>query len=104
MGDRHEPRHEGRDERMVTARLLGLHPEARSVRKRDLCSDGAVVVAQRLSNRTVPLFVSAPPPAVSCGTLGSVKAPTLVVGGEQSRRFYSLINEAVVRCTPTAAQ
>jgi pimeloyl-ACP methyl ester carboxylesterase len=48
--------------------------------------------------RTVPLFVSAPPPAVSCATLGSVKAPTLVVGGEQSRRFYFLINEAVVRC------
>jgi pimeloyl-ACP methyl ester carboxylesterase len=50
--------------------------------------------------RTVPLFVSAPLPAVSCTTLGRVKAPTLVVGGEQSRRFYSLINEAVVRCIP----
>jgi pimeloyl-ACP methyl ester carboxylesterase len=51
--------------------------------------------------RTVPPFLSAPqPPAISCTTLGSVKAPTLVVGGEQSRRFYSLINEVVVRCIP----
>jgi pimeloyl-ACP methyl ester carboxylesterase len=51
--------------------------------------------------RTVPLFLSAPqPPAISCTTLGSVKAPTLVVGGEQSRRFYSLITEVVVRCIP----
>jgi len=50
--------------------------------------------------RTVPLFVSAPPPAISCTTLGRVKTPTLVVGGEQSRRFFSLINEAVVRCIP----
>ena len=51
--------------------------------------------------RTVPLFLSAPrPPAISCATLGSVKAPTLVLGGEQSRRFYSLINEVVVRCIP----
>jgi pimeloyl-ACP methyl ester carboxylesterase len=51
--------------------------------------------------RTVPLFVSAPrPPAISCTTLGNVKTPTLVVGGEQSRRYYSLINEVVVRCIP----
>ena len=51
--------------------------------------------------RTVPLFLSAPqPPAISCTTLGRVKAPTLVVGGEQSRRFFSLISEAVVRCIP----
>jgi hypothetical protein len=51
--------------------------------------------------RTVPLFMSAPPPPpVSCTTLGRVKAPTLVAGGEQSRPFYSLINEVVVRCIP----
>jgi pimeloyl-ACP methyl ester carboxylesterase len=51
--------------------------------------------------RTVPLFLSAPqPPPISCATLGRVKAPTLVLGGEQSRRFFSLINEVVGRCIP----
>jgi pimeloyl-ACP methyl ester carboxylesterase len=51
--------------------------------------------------RTVPVFLSAtPPPAVSCATLGGVKVPTIVVGGEQTRRYYSLINEVVVRCIP----
>jgi pimeloyl-ACP methyl ester carboxylesterase len=53
--------------------------------------------------RTVPLFLAAPrPPAISCTTLGSVKAPTLVLGGEQTRRFFSLINEVVVRCIPAS--
>jgi pimeloyl-ACP methyl ester carboxylesterase len=51
--------------------------------------------------RTVPLFLaSPPPPAISCATLGGVKAPTLVVGGEQTLRYFSLINEVVVRCIP----
>ncbi len=51
--------------------------------------------------RTVPLLMAAPaPPAVSCTTLGGVKAPTLVVGGEQTPRYFALINELVVRCMP----
>ncbi len=51
--------------------------------------------------RTIPLLVSAPrPPAVSCATLGNVKAPTLVVGGEHTSRYFALINEVVVRCIP----
>jgi pimeloyl-ACP methyl ester carboxylesterase len=51
--------------------------------------------------RTVAVFLSAaPPPAVSCATLGGVKAPTITVGGEQTRRYYSLINEVVMRCIP----
>jgi pimeloyl-ACP methyl ester carboxylesterase len=51
--------------------------------------------------RTVPLLLAAPaPPAVSCATLGGVKAPTLVVGGEQTLRYFALINEIVVRCMP----
>ena len=56
----------------------------------------------RLDNaRTVPLLVSAPPPpAISCATLSAVQAPTLVVGGAQSPRYFSLINEVVVRCIP----
>jgi pimeloyl-ACP methyl ester carboxylesterase len=41
-----------------------------------------------------------PPPAISCATLGGVKAPTLVIGGEQTSRYFSLINEVVVRCVP----
>jgi pimeloyl-ACP methyl ester carboxylesterase len=50
---------------------------------------------------TVPLFqASPPPPAISCATLGAVKLPTLVIGGEHSRPYYSLINEIVARCTP----
>lgn len=53
------------------------------------------------NQRTVPVLLSAAPaPAVSCATLGNVKIPTIVVGGEQTRRYYSLINEVVVRCIP----
>jgi pimeloyl-ACP methyl ester carboxylesterase len=51
--------------------------------------------------RTVPLQLSASrPPALSCATLGGVKAPTLVVGGEQTPRYLALINEVVVQCIP----
>jgi pimeloyl-ACP methyl ester carboxylesterase len=51
--------------------------------------------------RTVPLALSAPrAPAVTCATLGGMKAPTLVAGGERTRRYYSLINAIVVRCIP----
>lgn len=53
--------------------------------------------------RTVPLFISELPlPTVSRAALGGVKAPTIVVGGEQTRRYYSLINEVVARCIPGA--
>jgi hypothetical protein len=51
--------------------------------------------------RTLPLSRSAPPPlALSCAMLGGVKAPTLVVGGERTLRYFSLINEVVVQCIP----
>ena len=51
--------------------------------------------------RTFPLLLAAPPPpALSCATLGGVKAPTLVIQGERTRRFFSLIDEVVVRCLP----
>jgi pimeloyl-ACP methyl ester carboxylesterase len=51
--------------------------------------------------RTVPLLLAAPaPPAVSCATLSGVKAPTLVIGGDQTPRYFSLINEVIVRCIP----
>jgi pimeloyl-ACP methyl ester carboxylesterase len=51
--------------------------------------------------RTVPLLLAAPaPPAVSCATLGSVKVPTLIVGGAQTSRYFALIEEVVVRCLP----
>jgi pimeloyl-ACP methyl ester carboxylesterase len=48
--------------------------------------------------RTVPLALSAPQPAFSCAKLAGVKAPTLVVSGEQSPRSRTLINEVIVRC------
>jgi pimeloyl-ACP methyl ester carboxylesterase len=51
--------------------------------------------------RTLPLLLAAPPPpALSCATLGGVKAPTLVIEGERTRRFFALIDEVVVRCIP----
>lgn len=51
--------------------------------------------------RTVLLQLAAPRlPALSCATLGGVKAPTLVVGGAQSPRYLVLINEVVVQCIP----
>lgn len=51
--------------------------------------------------RTLPLLLAAPPPpALSCATLGGVKAPTLVIEGDHTRRFFSLIDELVVRCIP----
>jgi pimeloyl-ACP methyl ester carboxylesterase len=49
--------------------------------------------------RTVPLQLLAPrPPAISRTTLIGLKARTLVVGGEQSPRYLSLINEQVAQC------
>ena len=51
--------------------------------------------------RTMPLLVSAPrPPAVSCTTLSTVKAPTLVVRGEHTARYFAWITEVVARCIP----
>jgi pimeloyl-ACP methyl ester carboxylesterase len=51
--------------------------------------------------RTLPLSRAAPPPlALSCTTLGGVKAPALVVGGEHTLRYFALINEVVVQCIP----
>jgi pimeloyl-ACP methyl ester carboxylesterase len=51
--------------------------------------------------RTLPLVLAAPPPpAISCAMLGGVKAPTLVIDGDQTRRFFSLISEVAVRCLP----
>jgi pimeloyl-ACP methyl ester carboxylesterase len=54
--------------------------------------------------RTVPLLLaSPPPPAISCATRGGLKAPTLVIGGEQTLRYFALSNEVVVRCFPAVA-
>lgn len=51
--------------------------------------------------RTVPLALSAPQgSAISCTALSGVKAPTLVVGGEQSPRNLLLINDVVLQCIP----
>jgi len=50
--------------------------------------------------RTIPLQLLAPRdrPAISRSTLSGLKARTLVVGGEQSPRYLSLINEVVAQC------
>jgi pimeloyl-ACP methyl ester carboxylesterase len=51
--------------------------------------------------RTVSLQLSAPrPPAISRAMLRDLKSPTLVVGGEHSRRHAVLGNEALVQCIP----
>ena len=47
--------------------------------------------------RTVPLALSARPPAFSRAILNGVKAPTLVVGGAQSPPSYAWINDAIAQ-------
>lgn len=53
-------------------------------------------MARRSSKALVPSICYQRP----CATLGAVKVPTLVVGGEQSPLYFSLINEVVVQCIP----
>jgi pimeloyl-ACP methyl ester carboxylesterase len=50
--------------------------------------------------RTVPLVLSTRPPTFSCSTLGGVKAPTLVVSGDQSPRSRILIDEIIAKSIP----
>jgi pimeloyl-ACP methyl ester carboxylesterase len=51
--------------------------------------------------RTIRLQLSAPRPlAISRATLKGLKIPTLVVGGEHSRRHAVLGNEVLVHCIP----
>src|SRR5215510_4148304 len=51
--------------------------------------------------RTVRLQLSAPrPPAISRTTLRGLQLPTLVVGGEHSRRHSVLGHEVLVQCIP----
>ena len=48
----------------------------------------------------VPAVVAPPPPPITCDRLNTFKVPTLVTGGANTRRFFSLINETTVRCIP----
>ncbi len=50
--------------------------------------------------RTLPLLMSAPRVETSCASLGGIKAPTLVVAGQQTPRYFSLTNERVLACIP----
>jgi pimeloyl-ACP methyl ester carboxylesterase len=50
--------------------------------------------------RTVPLALSARPPAVSSAKLSGIKVPTLVVGGEQSPASRLLINNVIAQSIP----
>jgi pimeloyl-ACP methyl ester carboxylesterase len=50
--------------------------------------------------RTVPLALSARPPAFSRAILNGVKAPALVGGGEQSPPSFAWINDVIVQSIP----
>src|SRR5215467_5764984 len=52
--------------------------------------------------RTVPLALSARPPTFSRAILNSVKAPTLVVGGEQSPSSLTWINNVIAQNIPSS--
>jgi len=55
--------------------------------------------------RIVPLQLAAPPPpAITCDMLKDFTRPTLVMRGEKSQSFFTLISEAITKCVPGAQQ
>jgi pimeloyl-ACP methyl ester carboxylesterase len=55
--------------------------------------------------RVVPLLLAAPPPpAITCDMLKDFTLPTLVMRGEKTLEFYTLISEAITKCVPGAQQ
>jgi pimeloyl-ACP methyl ester carboxylesterase len=55
--------------------------------------------------RVVPLMFAAPPPsAITCDILKDFTRPTLVMRGEKSRAYFTLISEAITKCVPGARQ
>ncbi len=55
--------------------------------------------------RVVPLmFAAPPPPVITCDMLKDFTRPTLVMRGEKSRAFFTLISEAITKCVPGAQQ
>jgi pimeloyl-ACP methyl ester carboxylesterase len=55
--------------------------------------------------RVVPLMFAAPPPSViTCDILKDFTRPTLVMRGEKSRAYFTLISEAITKCVPGARQ
>jgi hypothetical protein len=51
--------------------------------------------------RTLPLELAAPPPPpTTCAELGSIKAPTPVVRGAQTRPFFRIIADTASHCIP----
>jgi pimeloyl-ACP methyl ester carboxylesterase len=55
--------------------------------------------------RVVPLMFAAPrPPVITCDILKDFTRPTLVMQGEKSRAFFTLISEAITKCVPGAQQ
>jgi pimeloyl-ACP methyl ester carboxylesterase len=55
--------------------------------------------------RVVPLmFAAPPPPVITCDMLKDFARPTLVMRGEKSRAFFTLISEAITKCVPGARQ
>jgi pimeloyl-ACP methyl ester carboxylesterase len=55
--------------------------------------------------RVVPLmFAAPPPPVITCDMLKDFTRPTLVMRGEKSRAYFTLISEAITKCVPGARQ
>jgi pimeloyl-ACP methyl ester carboxylesterase len=50
--------------------------------------------------RTVGLQMNGSRVTVTCDQLRAIKAPVLVLGGDRSPRFFSMTNDALVRCLP----
>jgi len=47
--------------------------------------------------RTMPLLFAAPPPNVTCESLGGIKVPTLVVPGERTPQIFSSSRASTMR-------
>jgi pimeloyl-ACP methyl ester carboxylesterase len=48
--------------------------------------------------RTLPLLFAAPETPIPCEALRRIKAPTLIVRGDRTPRFFTATNAAVGRC------
>ena len=50
--------------------------------------------------RTIPAAMAAPKPAIPCEDLGAIAYPTLILQGEETHAFYSLVAETMTGCLP----
>jgi pimeloyl-ACP methyl ester carboxylesterase len=54
--------------------------------------------------RTTPLMFAAPRASVTCDMLRSFTQPVLVMRGEKTLNYYTLISEGIAKCAPGAQQ